>query len=133
MPPLVTWPHRRGYAATFSTAKTRPRRSAVARSLRARQLSSAQEEGGGQVVGDRRDDEGQTARDPEHGAQRQSARDELRAEDIEEPAFLERVDEGHRRDQEQQQLGEVQQRVTGQLTDGCALADTSEADADEDP
>ena len=64
----------------------------------------------GQVVGDRRDDEGKAAGEPEQGAVAEAFLDHPGTQAIEDPALVHGVDVGHRYQQEQHQLGEFQQR-----------------------
>ena len=76
-----------------------------------RQDHGAQQQRGGEVVGDRRDHERQRAGRPEQRAQRQTALDQPHPQRVEQTAIVQRVDERHRGNQEQQQLCEVENRV----------------------
>jgi hypothetical protein len=62
----------------------------------------------GQVVGDGREEEGKKTGPPENGAQGESSGREPGAQRLKDPAFLQGVDIGHRRQEEQEEPGKFQ-------------------------
>ena len=77
----------------------------------------AHQQGGGQVVGDRRDEERQQAGDPEQGAQAEVLLDQPGAQGREHIQFVHGVDIGHGHQQEQHEFGVFQQIVADRLLD----------------
>ena len=93
----------------------------------------AHHQGRGQVVRDRRDDEGQRARHPEEGAQREASVEQPDSQGVEDAPLLHRVDEGHGNDQEQEDLGEIEQVVPKASSAVCVSPSLGIEQADEDP
>ena len=93
----------------------------------------AHQQCGRQVVSDRRDHEREHASDPEHLAQRVATIDQRRAQRFEDVAFLQRVDERHRHEQEQEQLAILKQAVLDRFVDQFFVLEVSVGDRGQDP
>ncbi len=80
----------------------------------------AHQQGGGQVVSHRRDEEGQQAGHPEERPEAEPLADQPGAQGVEDQALVHGVDVGHGHQQEQHQLGVLEEVVPHRLLRGSA-------------
>ena len=82
----------------------------------------AHEQGGGEIVGQRRDEKGQAAREPEQLAQAEATAHHPGTQGIEHQPVFHGIDIGHGHQQEQHELGVFQQIAPRRLLGGVGHA-----------